>query len=526
MRIPSGTTDQVIYFVAVDSADKTTRKTGLFSFTVYRDRNGAGVTAMTTPTITEVDSTNMPGVYKLLLDEDMVIGTGNDTEEMIFHITQASMEPVTRVIELYRPKITIGNTLSVESDGDLTKVNTLDGHTVQTGDSYSIISSGTYGLSALKTLIDTIDIMIDSIFEYTGTTLPATLSSIDGKIDTVDGIVDSIIIDTAEIGIAGAGLTEAGGTGNQFTELPNVILANGAHGGSSASITLSSYSDFTGEAAANPNVLQDGTITVTSQTEFILSSGSTDDDAYNNMVIVFENSATATQKSVRTITDYIGSTKTVIIDSVPDFTIANTDNFSILAVAPGSTPPTVGQIRTEIDSNSTQLASLVSRITSARAGYLDKLNVSGTLAHSDAAATYQTDITDLTTLMGTVNSEVSSIKEDTTALLIDPTTQAAVDAVVSSSQNDIEAAIAALEIPLAATIADEVLSQILPDVSAEALVAGQDISVKMALRAAFNRFYREVIQTATIQSVKNDSGVVIASMNVSDDGVTQTKGSA
>jgi hypothetical protein len=36
-------------------------------------------------------------------------------------------------------------------------------------------------------------------------------------------------------------------------------------------------------------------------------------------------------------------------------------------------------------------------LTSARAGYLDKLNVSGTLAHSDAAATYQADVSSLLT---------------------------------------------------------------------------------------------------------------------------------
>lgn len=35
---------------------------------------------------------------------------------------------------------------------------------------------------------------------------------------------------------------------------------------------------------------------------------------------------------------------------------------------------------------------LETRLTSARAGYLDKLNVSGTLAHSDAAATYKADV--------------------------------------------------------------------------------------------------------------------------------------
>ena len=35
---------------------------------------------------------------------------------------------------------------------------------------------------------------------------------------------------------------------------------------------------------------------------------------------------------------------------------------------------------------------LEARLTAARAGYLDKLNVSGTLAHSDAAATYKADV--------------------------------------------------------------------------------------------------------------------------------------
>lgn len=161
MRIPSGVTDQVIYFVAVDSTDFTTRETGLTSFTVYRDRNGGGATAMTTPTVTEVDSSNMPGVYKLLLDEDMTIGSGNDSEEMIFHITQASMAPVSRTIELYRPKITAGNTLGVAADGDISgdvdgdvsgtvsTVTTLTGHTPQTGDSFARIGAAGASLSAV-----------------------------------------------------------------------------------------------------------------------------------------------------------------------------------------------------------------------------------------------------------------------------------------------------------------------------------------------------------------------------------------
>ena len=127
MRIPSGVTDQVIYFVAVDSTDLKTRETGLSSFTVYRSRDGAAAVLMT-PVISETDATNMPGVYDLLLDEDMTIGSGNDSEEMCFHITQASMAPVTRTIELYRSKITAGNTLGVASDGDVS--GNVDGNVV------------------------------------------------------------------------------------------------------------------------------------------------------------------------------------------------------------------------------------------------------------------------------------------------------------------------------------------------------------------------------------------------------------
>jgi len=115
MRIPSGVTDQSIYFVAVDSTDFTTRETGLSSFTVYRSRDGGTATAMTTPTVTELDATNMPGVYKLLLDEDMTITTGNAAEEMCFHITQASMAPVTRVIELYDPDFMLKRDMSAVS---------------------------------------------------------------------------------------------------------------------------------------------------------------------------------------------------------------------------------------------------------------------------------------------------------------------------------------------------------------------------------------------------------------------------
>lgn len=116
-RFPSGVVDQYIYFVAVDATDLKTRETGLTGFTVRRSRNGGASAAYTTPTINETDVTNMPGVYELLLDEDMTIDSGDVSQEVCLHITQASMAPVTLVFELFRPDVTAGNTLAVDSSG-------------------------------------------------------------------------------------------------------------------------------------------------------------------------------------------------------------------------------------------------------------------------------------------------------------------------------------------------------------------------------------------------------------------------
>lgn len=102
MRVPSGVIDGRLHFVALDSTDYVTRETGLSSFTVYRSRNGGTATAMTMPTVTELSAANLLGMYSLLMDEDMDIDAGHDTEEMCFHISHAGMAPVTRTIELYR----------------------------------------------------------------------------------------------------------------------------------------------------------------------------------------------------------------------------------------------------------------------------------------------------------------------------------------------------------------------------------------------------------------------------------------
>lgn len=108
-RIASGTVDQYVYFQAA---------TGLSSFTVYRARNGITPAAMTTPTVSEVDSTNMPGIYSLKLDEDMTVADGNITEHMAFYITAAGMTPKFVEVELFVTNVTHVNQVKVGGTGD------------------------------------------------------------------------------------------------------------------------------------------------------------------------------------------------------------------------------------------------------------------------------------------------------------------------------------------------------------------------------------------------------------------------
>ena len=58
-------------------------------------------------------------------------------------------------------------------------------------------------VSALATAsaLATVDSNVDAILVDTGTTIPATLSTMDGKIDTIDTVADSILSDTGTDGV-------------------------------------------------------------------------------------------------------------------------------------------------------------------------------------------------------------------------------------------------------------------------------------------------------------------------------------
>lgn len=108
MQFLTGVTDQPLPFEALDVDDNNTPLSGLSSWVVYRTRNGAAAVLWDSPTIVE----RRPGLYWLLLDEDMTLDPGDDFQAVAIEISHAGMRTVRTGFELVRPKITVGETLN------------------------------------------------------------------------------------------------------------------------------------------------------------------------------------------------------------------------------------------------------------------------------------------------------------------------------------------------------------------------------------------------------------------------------
>ena len=64
------------------------------------------------------------------------------------------------------------------------------------GGGFTAGDRATLDAAATQASLNTVDSNVDAILVDTGTTLPATLTTIEGKVDTVDTVVDSILVDT------------------------------------------------------------------------------------------------------------------------------------------------------------------------------------------------------------------------------------------------------------------------------------------------------------------------------------------
>jgi hypothetical protein len=99
------------------------------------------------------------------------------------------------------------NALGIESGGDVTKVNTLHGHTAQTGDAYAL-ANGSAGFVA-------IDTVVDAILADTGTTLPATLAGLNDFDPASDTVANVTLVATTTTN------TDMRGTDSANTTVPD-----------------------------------------------------------------------------------------------------------------------------------------------------------------------------------------------------------------------------------------------------------------------------------------------------------------
>jgi hypothetical protein len=82
---------------------------------------------------------------------------------------------------------------------------------------------------------------------------------------------------------------------------------------------------------------------VNSQTSFTLTAGSSINNSYYNQAVAMYDVSNGLYPSVRRVINYVGSTRTITLDSAPDFTIAATDEVRVF-VSPASPPFTASEL--------------------------------------------------------------------------------------------------------------------------------------------------------------------------------------
>lgn len=298
MRIPSAAINRYVSFVAVDATDLKTRETTmtLGNFVVYYYLDDGTATVMTTPTVQEPDATNMPGVYRLLIDESgmTTLDSGKDTMELALHIDDSGgvMAPVTRVIEIYRPETTEGNTLGVAATGDVSgnvdgnvdgsvasvtgavgSVTGAVGSVAAGGITSTSIATGAIDADSLAT--DAVDEIADGVWdepkaghvgattfgdlaadldlvlEDTGTTIPGTITTLQGDTDDIQTRLPAALV---------GGAMDADVSAIQTGAVSNLAIASGALDASKLAAGTIGASQIAANAIGSTE-LADGAIT-------------------------------------------------------------------------------------------------------------------------------------------------------------------------------------------------------------------------------------------------------------------------
>jgi hypothetical protein len=379
----------------------------------------------------------------------------------------------------------------------------------------------------------------------------ATFSRTTDALEAIRNKQTDIETDTAEIGTAGAGLTDLGGmsTGMKAeaeSEVNDALVAlhldhllaadyDPASKPGVATALLNELvendggvSRYTANAleqapsgGTNPNVLIDTTINgaPSSQTVFVLTAGSDIDDAYKDQAIVLYDASNNDYPSVRKVSAYTGATKTVTLDSAPDFTIIAGDGVKTFVTAPGTTAPTVGQIRTEMEGVGYFLDLIKADTNELQTNQGNWVTATG-FATSGAMTTAQNDLDKLT---GADGATLATLQGNYAPNKVVPDAEG-----VAPTAAEIKTAIEAAGSHLARILADTGTDGVLLAASATSAQLVDDLADEVLTGATHNvadslgRRIREVHEATVVEEETAQGGTastitLAASANANDD---------
>lgn len=169
----STATDRLVFMT--DSGDHVSGKAGL-TLTITASKAGAAFGSIS-PTVTERGN----GWYSVALTSSHtdtlgdlalhITGTGADPADLLFNVTANILGDtlpanVTQIGGGAQSATDLKDLVDTGYDPathKLEEVKVLTGHTAQTGDGYAVLNNGTYGNSALKTLIDAVAAQITGL---------------------------------------------------------------------------------------------------------------------------------------------------------------------------------------------------------------------------------------------------------------------------------------------------------------------------------------------------------------------------
>ena len=373
--IKKGSTDQSVVIRIIDSTDGTPENAVVWNtegIDLWYRREGAVKVSITEATLATLDAAHSDGGFLFIGDgyyrldlPDAAVVTGADgvmvggtvTGMIVIgcYVPLVDLDPYTALASQTVGTCTT-NTDMRGTDGANTVVPDAAGTAAAL---HSITDGKVDGVQADVTAIagDVVNIDGDSMRGTDGanTVVPdaagtaAALHGItDGKVDTLHNLsaadvnteVDTALSDIHLDHLLASSYDPASKPGAADALLNEIVENDGGISRFTQNALEQSPSGGT-----NPNVLINTTIAgIISQTEFSLTAGSNDDDAYKDQAIVLYDASDSDYPSIRKATAYVGSTKTLTIDSAPDFTITGGDGVNVFVTAPGTTAPTTAEI--------------------------------------------------------------------------------------------------------------------------------------------------------------------------------------